>query len=261
MIVRFVIFRSNSFAAALGQCGKRKKCLEHITPDQYLNHQKRIKGDFQDCPAQSKEMRLRIHAALQAHKDIIHGTTQRIGLTYQEKMEIDGEVANVTLCEDCFVNVQNHVCKKTYNNWKKQAKWKIQHDPVGSHLMGSVLKTRKVRDSTTMHYRNIIEARKDLGRFQDISEEALHMACLPSGARYRQAYLWMSNFFSLIGDSAPNRDNKVQLPGIYTKTSIYEMYVKHISSTFTADEHKPLSKTRFVELWKNIYPNVTITRD
>ncbi len=64
----------------------------------------------------------------------------------------------------------------------------------------------------------------------------------------------------MLGDYAPNRDNKIELPGIYTKDSIYTIYHKHVTKAFAGDEHEPLSLSAFKRIWKNIFPNVTITK-
>ncbi len=58
----------------------------------------------------------------------------------------------------------------------------------------------------------------------------------------------------------PNRENKIELPGIYTKDSIYTIYHKHVTKAFAGDEHEPLSLSAFKRIWKNIFPNVTITK-
>jgi hypothetical protein len=69
-------------------------------------------------------------------------------------------------------------------------------------------------------YNNIDEARKNLEPLGITDEEQLQWACVPDTAPAREAYLWMFNIFGLIGDSAPNRKDKIQLPGIYTRASI-----------------------------------------
>jgi hypothetical protein len=163
------------------------------------------------------------------------------------------------MCEHCFVNVNDEICAKTFANWKQNLKKQLSFDSVGSHLLSSAVSTKKIKDSSKPHFANILEARTALGH-TDLDEFSLHMTCLPSGPGYLQAYHWLSHFFAMVGDCAPNRDNKVQLPGIYTKSSLYTIYRNHVTSTYTGDEHEPLSKSRFKCLWKNIYPNVTITK-
>jgi hypothetical protein len=86
------------------------------------------------------------------------------------------------------------------------------------------------------------------------------LACLPETPALLEAFLWMHSFFGLVGDSAPNRENKVQLPGIYTKASIHCIYHHHISTLYTSNEHEPLELRSFEILWKNIFPNVSITK-
>ena len=63
----------------------------------------------------------------------------------------------------------------------------------------------------------------------DVDDSMLELACIPDSPGSMQAYLWLKNFFSLLGDYAPDRDNKIELPGIYTKDSIYTIYHKHVT--------------------------------
>lgn len=70
-------------------------------------------------------------------------------------------------------------------------------------------------------------------------------------------YQFLSEFFPTVGDIAPNRDNLVQLPGFYSKASIYDMFKKHVTATYTADEHEVASKTLFKKIWASVYPNVS----
>lgn len=70
----------------------------------------------------------------------------------------------------------------------------------------------------------------------------------------------MTDFFEITGDVAPNRDNLVQLPGFYTKGTIYDVFKRYVSTVYTADEHDVASKTLFKKIWTNVYPRVKITR-
>ena len=63
-------------------------------------------------------------------------------------------------------------------------------------------------------YSNIAEARKALEPTGITEYQHLQWACVPDSSASREAYMWMTNFFGLVGELAPNRDNKVQLPGI-----------------------------------------------
>lgn len=64
----------------------------------------------------------------------------------------------------------------------------------------------------------------------------------------------------MTGDVAPNRDNKVQLPGFYTKSDIYDVFKRFVTLVYCADEHEVASKTLFKNIWKTVFPRVTITR-
>jgi hypothetical protein len=213
--------------------------------------------DRQQNNSHVKDIQLRIHAELQGQT--IHSTSQRIPLTYVESMDIGGESTNVKLCESCFVHLHQEICMKTYANWKQTSKKRLMFDAVESNLVTSQAKIRKVKDSTTQHYSNILEARIAL-RDLNLEESQLHMACIPNSPGQVSAYQWLAKFFSLVGDHAPNRDNKVQLPGIYTRDSIYQIYCDHMTDILPGNEHKPLAKTTFMKLWKNIFPNVTISK-
>lgn len=62
-------------------------------------------------------------------------------------------------------------------------------------------------------YHNIEEARKAFAGF-DFPEEWLHYSCLPSNSpASNEAYSWLKTFFLLVGDNAPNRNDKIQIPG------------------------------------------------
>jgi hypothetical protein len=111
-----------------------------------------------------------------------------------------------------------------------------------------------------LRYKNVEEARavlKPLG-IEDYMQ--YQFACVPDNPASLEAFLWMHKFFELVGDCAPNRENKVQLPGIYTKDSIFHIYHHHVETLFTSNEHEPLGLRAFEKLWNNVFPNVTITK-
>lgn len=114
-------------------------------------------------------------------------------------------------------------------------------------------------NSERAHYKNIYEARGELKDF-NLTEEQLHLACIPSTPKARQAYHWMTEFFVMTGDVAPNRENLVQLPGFYTKTAIYDVFKRFVTTMYTGDENNVASKSTFKKIWKNVYPQVRITR-
>ena len=255
------LFRAD-YTKAIKSC--TKKCLKNITLEDFSFHQKRIKNSFDNkCSAiassdHKDEMKVRLRAAMQ--DKVVHNTSQRFGLTFKETFKLDEVDTSVELCESCYIHLHDEVCHKTLAIWKKDIKTRIMFDPVGSNLITSLTKKRKFKDATKMHYSNILEARKAHGNDDGWTETDLHMSCLPDSASYRQAYHWLANFIAMVGDQAPNRDNKVQLPGLYTKSSIYTMYRHHVSEQFPGDEHEILSKSSFLSIWKNIFPMVTLTK-
>jgi len=109
-------------------------------------------------------------------------------------------------------------------------------------------------------FANVVEAGKELRKIGFNDRQFHQWACVPENDRSREAYLWMYSFFGLIGDNAPNRAEKIQLPGIYTKASIHKIYVKHVETIFTGNEHCPLELSQFKKLWATVFPNVTISQ-
>jgi hypothetical protein len=109
-------------------------------------------------------------------------------------------------------------------------------------------------------YNNVGEASAALEKIGIYDYHQCQLACVPDTPESLEAFLWMHSFFGLVGDSAPNRKNKVQLPGIYTKASIHHIYHHHVSTLYTSNEHEPLELRAFEMLWKNVYPNVSITK-
>jgi hypothetical protein len=78
----------------------------------------------------------------------------------------------------------------------------------------------------------------------NLSEEQLQLAVVPETEQSLEAYCWLLHFFSIAGDYAPNRDSKVQLPGIYTKESIHNIYKIQIKKLYSSNEHEPLQIRR-----------------
>jgi hypothetical protein len=104
------------------------------------------------------------------------------------------------------------------------------------------------------------EAREALAPLGFTDYEFYQWACVAHSPETREAYLWMRDFFELVGDWAPNRDNKVQLPGMYTKESIHHIFQHHVKTIYSGNEHDPLELSQFRDLWKNVFPNVTISK-
>jgi len=78
----------------------------------------------------------------------------------------------------------------------------------------------------------------------NLSEEQLQLAVVPASEASIEAYCWLLLFFSIAGDYAPNRDSKVQLPGIYTKASIHNIYKVQTLKLYSSNEHEPLEIRR-----------------
>jgi len=78
----------------------------------------------------------------------------------------------------------------------------------------------------------------------NLSEEQLQLAVVPASEASIEAYCWLLHFFSIAGDYAPNRDSKVQLPGIYTKASIHNIYKVQTLKLYSSNEHEPLEIRR-----------------
>jgi hypothetical protein len=96
----------------------------------------------------AQEIKLRLHSEMK--KYVIHSTSQRIDLTYEETMNINGNPTSVQLCENCFVNLHDQVSKKTYANWKQDLKKRIAYDAAGSTLLTSLSQAKKVKDFTKL---------------------------------------------------------------------------------------------------------------
>ena len=109
--------------------------------------------------------------------------------------------------------------------------------------------------SERARYENIYRARAELSEF-NLTEEQLHLSCVPSTAKARQVYMWQTEFFAMHGDVQPNGDNLVQLPGFHTKTGIYNCFRHYVTTTYPGDEHEVASKTLFKSIWKAVYPQV-----
>ena len=117
-----------------------------------------------------------------------------------------------------------------------------------------------VQKGAQSRYLNIEDARKALVPIGIEDEEHFQWACVPDNPASREAYMWLYNFFTLVGDHAPNRNDKIQLPGIYTQESIHAIFQHHVETIYSGNEHNPLEIRAFETLWNNIFPNVTISK-
>ena len=150
---------------------------------------------------------------------------------------------------------------RTWNEWKAKIKKNIICS--GHSLEAKVASGHCPKTKVMTKFKNIYEAKKIIAKRGDglkFSDEEIQLMCVPDNPRSLEAYQWLANFFKLVGDYAPNRHDKIQLPGMFTKESINSIYAHHISSKMTANEHNPLEVSAFCGLWKNIFPNVTISR-
>lgn len=68
----------------------------------------------------------------------------------------------------------------------------------------------------------------------------------------------MSEWFEVTGDKAPNRENHVQLPGMYTRRSIYLLCVEDLKKK--SEEFAIVKFDMFMRVWNACFPNVKITR-
>ena len=109
--------------------------------------------------------------------------------------------------------------------------------------MGS---SKSVLSGNNGKYENIKQAKKAT-KGLNLTIDDLQLLCVPDTDASRVAYLWLYTFFTLLGESAPNKDDKRQIPGIYTK-EIHRIYEAHITAVFTGSESVPLGLVAFEQL-------------
>jgi hypothetical protein len=80
------------------------------------------------------------------------------------------------------------------------------------------------------------------------------MIHIPNTVVAFDCYVWMLNYFTLMGDCQPNRDNEVHLEPI-EKKEIFKEYVEYSGSN---DIVCYASFTNFNNIWINCFPNVSI---
>jgi hypothetical protein len=204
--------------------------------------------------SKSDLMRTRLLSYLQQNNIVT--TKQRVTLYFKEFIIVNGDNVAIDICESCYVLLHDHVCRKTYDNWKKEFKNRLAFDHFQTRLLDD---PKQIYDIKTQRYKTIYEARESLGHL-NLSDTMLQLSCIPNSESCRQAFYWLQRFFALVGDCAPNRENLVQLPGIYTKTSIYNIFKHHVETLLSGDEHTIISISQFLQIWKNVFPNVKLTR-
>jgi len=148
---------------------------------------------------------------------------------------------------------------RTWRTWKSDLKRSILTANLAAESHASFSSKCNQLGVDNCSFKDVKEAKATLEPLGFKDHQHHQWACVPNTAAAREAYLWMYSFFGLVGDSAPNRANKIQLPGIYTKASIYQIYVNHIVTLYTANEHEVLELRCFESLWQRVFPNVTIS--
>lgn len=174
---------------------------------------------------------------------------------------------------------------RSFRQWKCEIKKNILINGRMT-VVAEAEKKGKLKDIMQVGlYRNIKDARKRLKQtMPDLNEHHLKLACIPNTEASLKAFNWFEEFLTLHGDYAPNRFDKVELPGtiylyihcicinlkylfyllclgIYTKESIWGIYARHMNTLYTGPEdQKHLERTQFEEMWNNVFPNVTITK-
>ncbi|NDB83452.1 MAG: hypothetical protein EB127_12100 [Alphaproteobacteria bacterium] len=110
---------------------------------------------------------------------------------------------------------------------------------------------------TGKYIQDIINKTKQQGL--NLTREQISMMKLPNSVDAIIAYGWMEFYFSLLGDTESNID-EVHLDPVSIK-SIYDEYCFDMGCDVKSMPNcgmQPLSKTVFVELWKNCFPYVKI---
>ena len=152
------------------------------------------------------------------------------------------------------------LAERTWKEWKSNMKKAIIVSADAAEAHAAFKKEAIGRGAATGKYNNIDEAREALSALGFTEEEFFQWAVVPDNPAAREAYLWLYRFISLVGENSPNRRDKIQLPGIYTKHSIHQIYKHHVVTLYSSNEHEPLGLRAFETLWLNIFPNVTISQ-
>lgn len=196
------------------------------------------------------EMKGRINHELRKVASTLLSTSVRVSLTFPVTMRIysepkdahDMEPSKVLgtkeffLCESCYVYYEYHKCKlffniyfssyliffnepgfRTFRGWKSQIKDSIvlldnMQDTVASVRKKVAYISAKYPSLTDKTFTHVNQARKAFAKY-DLSPIEIQAICVPDGAGSLEAYGWLLEFFSLVGDSSPNRYEKVQIPG------------------------------------------------
>ena len=138
---------------------------------------------------------------------------------------------------------------KTWNNWKRDHKDRlILSTSLAEAHTALLTRVNTHLDNQSDKYKDIKEARKRLSKYGITDEQQIQMACLRDTPAAREAYQWFYNFVSLVGDSAPNKNEKIEIPKIYTKESIHYIYKKHVENLYSGNEHAALGFGEFLKI-------------
>lgn len=236
-----------------------KQCLHGIDVYCYDARKNDINEVFGKLTSAEIEASIRKRIAISIGDRKFKHTNERLNLKYTESFVVGGDAVERVLCENCFTNLYDFKSFRLYEKWKQKEKL-IRFDALHSSLVTDLTKGRRI-GIEKRHYKNILDVRNDksLKEF-DLSEEQMQMLCLPDSSAHRQAYYWLRSWILKVGDKAPNRDNLVQLPAFYTKTGIYDIFKLSIEKIETGQEGEVLGLKAFMKMWRNIFPNVRITK-
>ena len=145
------------------------------------------------------------------------------------------------------------VCVKTF-----RAAWNISKSLIKTLRRQVKKKIVKSSHAFTDRYSavdgDIEKMLKDTGldKFVDHPERLL-VAKVPNTTRSEHLYTWMKGYFELIGDDQPALD-EVHLDPIDKK----DIYTEYVKETIYIDGLKPLSKSRFENMWLDCFSHVKI---
>jgi hypothetical protein len=212
-----------------------------------------------------KEKKLYIYTRLLAEmREVqVKSTSDHVSLHFKEIFTSNGNDKTVHLCENCFLDLYgNIICLRTLQGRKHEYKKSSINNSINADLQP--VNMEKLQGIMSRQYSNIYAVREVHGNDSILSEEEKHLLCVPSTTLGIEAYTWMRSMFNLHGDKAPNRDNLVELPAMYTPTGIHQMYknekIKLAQKTTTGIIPLTYTKSAFRKLWRCVFPNVKIAK-
>jgi hypothetical protein len=81
------------------------------------------------------------------------------------------------------------------------------------------------------------------------------MAVTKNSPQSLHCFVWMHHYFNMFGDHIPNAKDQIHLDPI-DKITIYEEYLQEVNVTHA--DVDPISYPKFLELWKELFPHVSI---